>query len=417
MGFAGMARSRTRWRTSSSCCASARGGLERDAIDVLLECLDALAAAVEAIEADGDEDLDPPPLIERLHGLVRARTRRAGARTRRHRPPARRRGAEHRRRPRACVHVVRRLDDDVLMPAVRAYMVLAALAEHGEIARLRAAPDDVEQLRRPARSRPGSPPSTSEAAVTATVVAPSPTSTGVGRSARSPPREAVRAPTPAAGGRAAPDRRRARGRGAPRPSRPPPAPDAAPAEPQAAAAKTASAARTVRVDAERLDQLMHFMGELVLHRTRSRRSPRGSTCPGLQQAMQELTRTSQALQAMVMQVRMIPVEAVFLRFPRLVRDLSTKLGKQVELELVGKDTELDRTVVDALGDPLVHLVRNSLDHGLEPPEERVAAGKPATGTLEISARHAGGNVVIEVRDDGRGIDPAGGRRARPSSAG
>ena len=122
--------------------------------------------------------------------------------------------------------------------------------------------------------------------------------------------------------------------------------------------------------------------------------------------MQNLTRTSHALQSMVMQVRMIPVEAVFLRFPRLVRDLSTKLGKQVELQLVGKDTELDRTVVDALGDPLVHLVRNSLDHGLEGPEERVAAGKPATGTLEISARHAGGNVVITVADDGRGIDPA-----------
>ena len=120
--------------------------------------------------------------------------------------------------------------------------------------------------------------------------------------------------------------------------------------------------------------------------------------------MQNLTRTSHALQAMVMQVRMIPVEAVFMRFPRLVRDLSTKLGKQVDLQLVGKDTELDRTVVDALGDPLVHLVRNSLDHGLERPDERAAAGKPATGTLEISAEHAGGNVVITVRDDGRGIN-------------
>ena len=128
--------------------------------------------------------------------------------------------------------------------------------------------------------------------------------------------------------------------------------------------------------------------------------------------MQELTRSSQALQAMVMQVRMIPVDAVFMRFPRLVRDLSAKLGKEVELKLVGKDTELDRTVVEALGDPLVHLIRNSLDHGLEPPEERAAAGKPTTGTLEISARHAGGNVVIEVRDDGRGIDPAKVGRAR-----
>ena len=171
------------------------------------------------------------------------------------------------------------------------------------------------------------------------------------------------------------------------------------------------------MDAERLDQLMHFMGELVLHRTQVEALAADADVPGLSQAMQNLTRTSHALQAMVMQVRMIPVEAVFLRFPRLVRDLSTKLGKQVELELVGKDTELDRTVVDALGDPLVHLIRNSLDHGLEGPEERVAAGKPAAGTLHLSARHAGGNVVIEVRDDGRGIDPvkvaAQGRRARP----
>jgi two-component system chemotaxis sensor kinase CheA len=108
---------------------------------------------------------------------------------------------------------------------------------------------------------------------------------------------------------------------------------------------------------------------------------------------------------MVMQVRMIEVEAVFLRFPRLVRDLSTKLGKQVDLKLTGGETELDRTVVDALGDPMVHLVRNSLDHALEPPEDRRAAGKPETGTLEISARHAGGNVIISVTDDGRGINP------------
>jgi two-component system chemotaxis sensor kinase CheA len=151
---------------------------------------------------------------------------------------------------------------------------------------------------------------------------------------------------------------------------------------------------------------MHYMGELVLHRTQVEALAVQANVPGLAQAMQNLTRTSHALQQMVMQVRMIPVEAVFLRFPRLVRDLSTKLDKQVDLKLVGKETELDRSVVDMLGDPLVHLVRNSLDHGLEPPEERIAAGKPATGTLEISARHAGGNVIISVRDDGRGVDPA-----------
>jgi two-component system, chemotaxis family, sensor kinase CheA len=97
---------------------------------------------------------------------------------------------------------------------------------------------------------------------------------------------------------------------------------------------------------------------------------------------------------------------VFLRFPRLVRDLSSRLGKEVDLRLEGQDTELDRTVVDAIGDPLVHLVRNALDHGLEAPEERVAAGKPQRGRLVISARHAGGSVVVGVTDDGRGVDPA-----------
>jgi two-component system chemotaxis sensor kinase CheA len=150
---------------------------------------------------------------------------------------------------------------------------------------------------------------------------------------------------------------------------------------------------------------MHSMGELVIHRTAVEALTTSLDIPGLQQAMQELTRSSQALQSMVMEVRMIPVDVVFLRFPRLVRDLSAKLGKEVKLNLVGSETELDRTVVDALGDPLVHLVRNSLDHGLEPVQERVAAGKPEVGTLQIAARHAGGSVVIEVRDDGRGIDP------------
>ncbi len=123
--------------------------------------------------------------------------------------------------------------------------------------------------------------------------------------------------------------------------------------------------------------------------------------------MQDLTRSSQALQALIMQVRMIPVDAVFMRLPRLVRDLAAKLDKHVDLVLTGRETELDRTVVDMLGDPLVHLVRNALDHALKTPDERRAAGKPAAGRLEIAARHAGGNVVITVSDDGRGIDPPG----------
>ena len=150
---------------------------------------------------------------------------------------------------------------------------------------------------------------------------------------------------------------------------------------------------------------MHSMGELVIHRTAVEALTANLDVEGLQHAVQELTRSSQALQAMVMQVRMIPVDVVFLRFPRLIRDLSTKLGKEVKLELIGSETELDRTVVDALGDPLVHLVRNAIDHGLESPEDRIAGGKTRQGTIQIAARHAGGSVVIEVRDDGNGIDP------------
>ena len=150
---------------------------------------------------------------------------------------------------------------------------------------------------------------------------------------------------------------------------------------------------------------MHLMGELVVQRTHVEALSAEADVPGLGQAMQELTRSSHALQAMVMQIRMIPVDAVFTRFPRLVRDVATRLGKQVELDLVGKDTELDRTVVDAIGDPLVHLIRNALDHGLESPADRVAAGKPPTGKLTIAARHAGGSIAITVSDDGHGIDP------------
>jgi two-component system chemotaxis sensor kinase CheA len=147
------------------------------------------------------------------------------------------------------------------------------------------------------------------------------------------------------------------------------------------------------------------MGEMVVQRTRLESIATRSGVPELQSAVGDLSRVAQSLQAMVMQVRMVPVESVFMRFPRMVRDLSSKLGKTVDLQLLGEDTELDRTVVEALGDPLVHLVRNALDHGLESPEERQAAGKPAVGSLVISAEHAGGEVLIRVKEDGRGVDP------------
>jgi two-component system chemotaxis sensor kinase CheA len=271
------------------------------------------------------------------------------------------------------VHLVIGFNDDVSMPAVRAFMVHAAVAEHGDVIHSVPAADAIDNF------------DGKEIEVYLATDHEDDVVLAKARSVDEVATVTLDAPGATVEERAAD------------------APQAADDKPKAHKKHTSA---TVRVDAERLDQLMHYMGELVVHRTTLESLVEQANVPGLAQVMQELTRSSQALQTMVMQVRMIEVEAVFLRFPRLVRDLSTKLGKQVDLKLTGGDTELDRTVVDALGDPMVHLVRNSLDHGLESPETRTAAGKPETGTLEISARHAGGNVIISVSDDGAGIDPA-----------
>jgi two-component system, chemotaxis family, sensor kinase CheA len=168
--------------------------------------------------------------------------------------------------------------------------------------------------------------------------------------------------------------------------------------------------RTVRVEARRLDALMHSVGELLVHRSRVEGIARLRRDPDLWDAVEELTRAAQDMQMMVMDVRMVAIDVVFRRIPRLVRDLEQTLGRSVDLRISGGDTELDRSVVDLLGDPLVHLVRNAVDHGIEPVAVRRAAGKPEHGTLSVSAVAAGGVVVVRVRDDGGGIDPERVRR-------
>jgi two-component system chemotaxis sensor kinase CheA len=390
------------------------GGLSREAIDTVLACLDALSETVDGIESTGTETLDPGPLSERLRQLVRSGAERRDSSERRE-GDERRETAEPTPEPvpadqpeellelaaslsagTQLIHVRATLDADALMPAARALMLLAGLADHGEVVRSQPTQDDVEAFKGHeievwVVSEHELERLTETARAITDVIAVDVTAVDATTAGDAAPLAAEEAETT-------------------EPQSAPAAGTQAPAQAQAHA--PTKAATTVRVDADRLDTLMHSMGELVIHRTAVEALTAGLDVPGLQQAVQDLTRSSQALQQMVMQVRMIPVDIVFLRFPRLVRDLSTKLGKEVDLELIGKETELDRTVVDALGDPLVHLVRNSLDHALEPPEERLAAGKPRAGKLEISARHAGGSVVIEVRDDGRGVDPAAvGRKA------
>ncbi len=185
--------------------------------------------------------------------------------------------------------------------------------------------------------------------------------------------------------------------------------DAAPPSRAPAAQEGRPAGRapsTIRVGTDRLDALMNLMGEMVIQRTRLVQIAREHDLGDLRGAVEEMTRVTDDLQGLIMQVRMMPVDAVFMRFPRMVRDLANTLGKQIELVVSGEDTELDRTIIDGLGDPLVHMLRNAVDHGLESPGERAAAGKDPVGRVHLSARHAGNHVVIEVRDDGRGMDPA-----------
>ena len=193
------------------------------------------------------------------------------------------------------------------------------------------------------------------------------------------------------------------------PSAPPankPAPPVKPAaKPGAKGSAEKHASQTVRVDMRRLDELMNLAGELVINRTRLEEIGALHKLKDLNEALTRVSQISTSLQNVVMQVRMVPVEQLFERFPRMVRDLSKKLNKKINLVVEGKETEMDRTVIDEIGDPMVHLIRNSIDHGIELPEERVAKGKPEVGTITLVARHEGNNVLIEVKDDGKGVDP------------
>lgn len=165
----------------------------------------------------------------------------------------------------------------------------------------------------------------------------------------------------------------------------------------------AVASKTIRVDIERLDVLMNLFSELLIDRVRLEQLASEIKSAELTETVEHMARISADLQNIVLKLRMVPVETVFNRFPRMVRDLAKSLNKKVDLVITGAETELDRTVIDEIGDPLVHLLRNSVDHGIEPPEKRREAGKPETGTVHLRAFHSGNNVFIEIEDDGGGI--------------
>jgi two-component system chemotaxis sensor kinase CheA len=183
-------------------------------------------------------------------------------------------------------------------------------------------------------------------------------------------------------------------------------PEAATAVAVPAAGEYAPVAETsVRIDTQRLDQVLNLVGELVLVRNRLKTLGVRPGAEHLRKSLSELDFITGSLQNAVMQMRMQPIRKLFARFPRLAREIARKLGKQVEVELVGEETGLDKSLVEALGDPLLHMVRNAVDHGLELPAVRQAAAKPAQGRLTFSAQQAGDHIVVSVRDDGAGMDP------------
>jgi two-component system chemotaxis sensor kinase CheA len=187
---------------------------------------------------------------------------------------------------------------------------------------------------------------------------------------------------------------------------------------QATAPQPRASSTTIRIDVARLDALLNLVGELVIDRTRlvqlgntlvDRFGDHG-VLADLQQTAQHIGRITDELQEQVMKSRMLPVETVFNRLPRVVRDVTGKQGKQVDFIIEGKDTELDRSVIEEIGDPLLHLIRNAVDHGIETPEARLAVGKPAVGRLRLEARHADSFIVISLEDDGNGINVEAVRR-------
>jgi two-component system chemotaxis sensor kinase CheA len=187
-----------------------------------------------------------------------------------------------------------------------------------------------------------------------------------------------------------------------KPTKAPKAPK--PAKQEAAAAPERAASSSMRVDAERLDELMDRVGELVIAQARLTQIAAMSSDGNLKTIAEELERLSSGLRDTTMGIRMVPIGTLFSRFRRLVHDLSRDLGKEIEFITTGEDTELDKTMIERLADPLVHLIRNSVDHGLEDAENRVKAGKPAQGTVRLSAVYSGAEVAISVTDDGAGLN-------------
>ena len=310
------------------------------------------------------------------------------------------------------VHLTVTLAESCLLKSARSYMVMNALDELGEVIKSIPPAEDLEQEKFERSFEVILVSSAEEAAIQDAVTnisevekaetfiidlnaKPAPAAAPAPAVSAAKPAATAPAPAPAP---AAPANAPAP---APKPAAKPPAAKAAGG---GGAAKKSHASQSVRVDIEKLDTLMNLMGELVINKVRLEQIGQTHRLSELTETLEQMDRVTTDLQNIVMKVRMVPVSQVFNRFPRMVRDVTKELNKEINLTIEGEETELDRTVIDEIGDPIMHLLRNSLDHGVEMPDERVAKGKPRVGEVGLIARHEGNNVVIMVTDDGKGID-------------
>ena len=419
-----------------------------DMIDVLFQCLDALEGYVSIIHETSDEVYnDNQPIINALNACLTGKKADAAATPAEEKPAkksakkstkskakADTKAAEEKKEEapapavsmklseeeqkavedammanRKLYHITVTVQDTCLLKAARAFLVFKAIEDHGEVLATNPSTQDIEDEKfdfvfQILIATDGEVQPILDAIKTVSEISDA---VGVPFSGES----AVSSEEPA-------EEEEAPAKEADKETLPAEAPQEADSKPAPAAAQTPAAApakkpagkpavnRTVRVDIEKLDSLMNLVSELIIAKNSlvSSATSLGNNSNQLNDHIEYLESVTTNLHESVMKVRMVPIESVVTKFPRMIRDLSKKLNKPIELYMTGEDTELDRTVVDEIGDPLMHLLRNSADHGIEDPEIRAQRGKPEVGSIYLDAYQDGNNVVIEVKDDGNGID-------------
>lgn len=389
--------------------------------DTIFQCLDALEGMVQDVVNGGNGKADVSALVERLKAIVRGDAPGSGG------APAADADSD---KPMVATemlldqyqlsvleqsidsgltvfHVQVFIRDDCVLKAVRAYMVFDLLDKNGEIVKSHPSVQDIEQDKFDKSFSVYYISRISQEELTASILKVSEIESvtvlpvdrtvlaELDQSKEASSQQSFQAVRETAAAAVAAPARESASKPAAK------APDAAP---RTAPAGGAASGRTIRVDIERLDTLMNLFSELLIDRSRLEQLASEVRRNDLTETVEHMARVSSDLQNIVLKLRMVPVESVFNRFPRMVRDLAKSLEKKLDLVITGAETELDRTVIDEIGDPLVHLIRNSVDHGVEMPSARVAAGKPETGTVQLRAFHSGNHVFIEIEDDGNGIN-------------